>query len=167
MKQKGDQMDDQLLELIKQYPLIIGIGNTLRGDDGAGVILVERLIARGYDNALVVHSTPENYLRRIAESSANLRLWVDIINWGGKPGDWRILDHQEIGNYAISTHNFSPVVLLEFLKEWKDIPDYFLGIQPRSTNLGEGISEEVSLTINKLSDLIFSAIDTDPDSSKR
>ncbi|MBN2366749.1 MAG: hydrogenase maturation protease [Calditrichaeota bacterium] len=145
---------NQLREILSPPPLIIGIGNELRGDDGAGIILIEKLRESGYPSLLNVYSNPENYLRKIAEIEKHHRLWVDVINWDAPPGDFRIFDSSEIKYFAISTHNFSPAVLLEFLKEYRNIPDYFLGIQPKNMQLGQALSSEVEETVEFLRDFI-------------
>ncbi len=154
-------MDEQLTKLkkiLKSTPLIIGIGNELRGDDAAGIVLVEKLQEGGYPTALNVYGNPENYLRKISEMSGKSRLWIDIINWGGKPGEFRIIESGEINHFAVSTHNFSPVVLFSFLKEFRDIPDYFLGIQPESMQLGRPVSPGVEKTIQFLLGCIITNI---------
>ncbi|MEJ2633754.1 MAG: hydrogenase maturation protease [Calditrichia bacterium] len=145
-------MDDSeiLKEILSFDPLIIGIGNTLRGDDRAGVEFIRLLQQGGYSNCLAVHSAPENYLYKIAGMPGKMRLWADVVHWGGQPGEWKIFSTEEISRFAISTHNFSPSVLVEFLKPVNDIPDYFLGIEPVSLQLGENWSETVENTVRML-----------------
>ncbi len=147
----------KLKDILSLFPAIIGIGNPLRGDDGAGVLLVEGLIRNGYSNALIVGATPENYLMKITQMPGEARLWVDVINWNAQPGDWRIFEKQEIGQYAVSTHNFSPVVLTDFLSTTRNVPDYFLGIQPEKLNLGDEITPAVKSTVNELTNTIIQA----------
>lgn len=147
---------NELKNIVLSNPLIIGIGNELRGDDAAGIILSQKVIKSGYKNVLKVHSTPENFLSKISEMPGKCRLWIDIINWEAEPGSFRIFTPQEVKHFAISTHNFSPVVLLAFLKQYRDIPDYFLGIQPEIIELGQEISPAVNTTVNKLADFIIS-----------
>ena len=142
-------------QIIEMQPLIIGIGNTLRQDDGAGILLVENLLQNGYRNALVVHSTPENYIQKIAAMPGEARLWIDIVNWKALPGEYRIFNKSEIGYFAVSTHNYSLSVLVDFLRSFRDIPDYFLGIQPKTTNLGEGLSVEIEKTVSDISKQIL------------
>ena len=149
----------KLKEILALKPAIVGIGNTLRGDDGAGVELVERLIAHGYHNALIVFSNPENYLQKIAAMPGGARLWIDIINWNAAPGSFRIFSSGEIGQFAISTHNFSAEVLVEFLSNLKDVPDYFLGIQPEKLTLGEGLSKPVADALERLFRILISAVE--------
>lgn len=139
-----------LQSVLASRPAIIGIGNELRGDDGAGIAIIEKLLQIGYPNALAVYDTPENYLQKIASMDGESRLWIDIINWDSDPGDYRIFLPQEIHHFAISTHNYSPTVLLEYLKPLRPLPDYFLGIQPLNLSLGSQISAAVQDAIDEI-----------------
>jgi len=145
----------QLNEILLKTPVIIGIGNEMRGDDGAGIEIIKRLQKNGISNTLAVYSTPENYLHKIAIMPGNVRLWIDIINWNGEPGETKIFDTDTISHYAISTHNFSLVVIINFLKEIKNVKDYFLGIQPQNLTLGDPISRPVSKTVDILVEYII------------
>jgi hydrogenase 3 maturation protease len=145
----------QLDTIISEEPLVICIGNELRGDDGAGINFGQNLLNGGYENTILVFDTPENYLQKIISMPGNCRLWVDVMNWGANPGSFNILDPTEVQHFAISTHNYSPVVLLEFLRTYRDIPDYFLGIQPLDISLGNQITQPVSATIKQLSDFFL------------
>jgi hydrogenase 3 maturation protease len=132
-----------LQSILKSKPLIIGIGNELRSDDGAGIVITKKLLNMGYPRALPVFDTPENYLQKIATMDGESRLWIDVINWDSVPGNYKIFLPEEIHHFAISTHNYSPTVLLEYLKPFRSIPDFFLGIQPATLNLGDSISPAV------------------------
>ena len=144
----------KLQSVIKLKPLIIGMGNELRGDDAAGIVLVQKLQKAGYPYTLVVFDTPENYLHKIASTKVKARLWVDIINWESHPGDYKIFLPQEIQHFAVSTHNYSPTVLIEYLTPQRAVPDYFLGIQPLNLSLGSKISDPVQQTIDELMQMI-------------
>ncbi len=141
--------------LIRQESLIIGIGNTLRGDDAAGLELVGLLQKQGYPATLLVGGNPENYLNKIAAVPCTNRLWVDIVHFNGTPGEWRLFSSQEIGHYAISTHNFSLELLFKYLNTIQPAEDVCLGIQPQQTSLGESLSRPVYQTIQELSTRIM------------
>ena len=155
MSTKEKLLLKRLDTIISEKPLVICIGNELRGDDGAGIIFGQNLLNGGYENTILVFDTPENYLQKIISMPGRCRLWVDVINWGANPGSYNILAPTEVQHFAISTHNYSPVVLLEFLKTYQDIPDYFLGIQPQDLSLGNQITQPVSNTIKRLSEFFL------------
>ena len=149
-------MDHQELnQIISSRPLIIGIGNDLRSDDGAGVILVRRIQSAGYKNALIVGGTPENYLQKIITLPGESRLWIDAVNWGGPSGGYKIIRKEEISHFAISTHNFSLSVITKFLNEFRPLPDLFLGIQPENMELGENLSPPVERAIDELAEIFI------------
>ncbi|UCF63876.1 MAG: hydrogenase maturation protease [bacterium] len=140
----------KIQSVLKRKPIIIGMGNELRGDDAAGILLVRKLQQSGYPSTLIVFDTPENYLQKIASMEGEARLWIDIINWDSTPGDYKIFLPDEIQHFAVSTHNYSPTVLIKYLTPQRAIPDYFLGIQPLNLSLGSKLSEPVQKTIEKL-----------------
>ena len=145
----------ELNQIISSRPLIIGIGNDLRGDDGAGVILARRIKSAGYKNTLIVEGTPENYLQKIISLPGESRLWIDAVNWGGPSGGYQIIRKEEISHFAISTHNFSLSVITKFLNEFRPLPDFFLGIQPENMELGEQLSLPVERTIDELAEIFI------------
>lgn len=139
-----------LNQIIQLHPLIIGIGNTIRGDDAAGILLTRHLQSAGYSPVLIVEGNPENYLGKISTLPGSARLWVDVVNFGGESGDWRVFRSHEIDHFAISTHNFSLSVLFNYLKTLRPVPDYCLGIQPHLIELGETVSPAVRKTVSEL-----------------
>jgi len=139
-----------LQSVLALRPAIIGIGNELRGDDGAGIAIIKKLLHIGYPSALAVYDTPENYLQKIATMEGESRLWIDVINWDSEPGNYRIFLPKDIHHFAISTHNYSPTVLLEYLKPLRPLPDYFLGIQPLDLSLGSQISAVVENAMEEI-----------------
>lgn len=149
----------QLNEILLKTPVIIGIGNEMRGDDSAGIEIIKRLQKNGISNTLAVYSTPENYLQKITMMPGNARLWIDIINWNGEPGETKIFDTDTISHYAISTHNFSLIVIINFLKELKNVQDYVLGIQPQNLTLGDPISMPVAKTVGILVEYIITGME--------
>ncbi|GAB4328441.1 MAG: hypothetical protein Kow0037_02750 [Calditrichia bacterium] len=155
MKKQHLNSEKKLAEIIGQVPLIIGIGNTLRGDDAAGTALLDLLDALGYPHLFDCGANPENYLYKIAGYPAKCRLWVDAIQFRGKPGEWKIFNRDEVAVYDISTHNFSPDLLSRFLENIKPATDFFLGIQPLQMQLGAPLSPDVKQTIDWLSRTII------------
>ena len=155
MRSEETKILKQLQSIISENPLVICIGNELRGDDGAAIVFGKALENIGFVNTLLVYDTPENYLQKIGSHPADCRLWVDVVNWGAAPGSFTVFRPDEIQHFAISTHNYSPVVLLQYLKNFRDIPDYFLGIQPADMSLGKQLSPPVSETIKRITEFLI------------
>jgi hydrogenase 3 maturation protease len=155
MQSEKNKVLKKLQSIMSENPLIICIGNELRGDDGAGIVIGRSLEKIGSVNTLLVYDTPENYLQKIVTYPADCRLWVDVVNWGAAPGSFTLFRPDEIQHFAISTHNYSPIVLLQYLKNFRDIPDYFLGIQPADMSLGKQLSPPVSETIERITEFFI------------
>ncbi len=152
--EKPDAAFETLRKILLQRPLILGIGNELRGDDAAGVALVRRIAQSGYSPTLLVYANPENYLERIARIPHTVRLWIDIVHFGAKPGEFRIFRPEEIEQFAISTHNFSLTVVFRYLQASRPAEDFLLGIQPAATALGAPLSAPVQRRVALLADFI-------------
>ncbi|MCM8804922.1 MAG: hydrogenase maturation protease [Candidatus Omnitrophica bacterium] len=143
-------MDRILKRIKKERVLIIGIGNRLKGDDGVGSILAEKLKEKNKkENLLIIdaENMPENYIGIIRRFSPSLILIIDAIDFGSFSGDFRIFEIKEIKDTTFSTHNFS-ILLFKKLINKSDI--YLLGIQPENLNLQEGLSYKVNLAIEKI-----------------
>ena len=132
---------------------VVGIGNIIRGDDGLGPKLIELLREDKVACPLFDCGTaPENYAIPILATSADTVIFIDAADMKEAPGLIRILDVDEISKISFSTHSPSPRLFIDLLKTGKDdLNVFFLSVQPKRTNLGERLSEEVlnSLTILK------------------
>ncbi len=133
--------------------LIIGIGNRLKGDDGAGSIIAEKLkeILKK-ENVYIIdaENKPENYIGKIKKISPSLILIIDCADFNSFPGDFRILNIDEVKEGTISTHNFSIPLLKKLIGE---IEIYLLGIQPEKISFGENLSFSVLNSIKKILNL--------------
>jgi len=134
--------------------VIVGIGNTLRGDDGFGPALIERL--RGKVNATCIDagSAPENYAGRIVKEDPDTVLLVDVVQMGLEPGQYRILQTEHILECGMSTHDASCRLLIEFIENQTKADILMLGIQPQSTSLGEAMSGRLLEALDEIENLI-------------
>lgn len=137
---------------IKGNTAIVGIGNPLRGDDGFGPKVIEALKKKNVKADLFDCGTaPENYIFPILAASCDTIILVDTANFDALPGEIRILDTDKISNTSFSTHNPSPILFIDLLKTGRENLNIFvISIQPKSTVLGESISEEVKKGLDVL-----------------
>jgi hydrogenase 3 maturation protease len=143
---------DRILKKINERKkvLIIGMGNRLKGDDGVGSIIAEKLKEKIREENLFVidaENAPENYTGKIKEISPELLLIIDAVDFNSYPGDFRIFEIEEIKDTTVSTHNFSISLLKKFIKV-DEI--YLLGIQPENISFGENLSESVKKSVEKI-----------------
>lgn len=122
--------------------VLLGIGNSLRSDDGAGPFIAQNFKK---ENWLVINGSnaPENYASVIKKEHPGLILMVDSVEMGLEAGSIRIIPLNKIVSLQLSTHYLSLTYLIEYLSPYcKNI--IFIGIQPQSTMLGENLSNPVA-----------------------
>ena len=130
--------------------VIVGVGNTLKGDDGAGSFLAQRLAGKIQDPVFDGGSAPENYCERVSVLKPRTVIIIDTAFFGGLPGEVRILKPTEIRGGVISTHGQSLRLLAGYLKMSCGCDFSIIGIQPLSVGLGLGLSAAVEKTVDEL-----------------
>jgi len=144
---------------LKGKVLILGIGNTLRSDDGAGSILASRIQDKipfiVYDSG----SSPENYLGKIIKDKPDTILLVDAVDFGGKAGEIRFLEGEDIQTVNFfSTHDASISLAISYLKNSLKAADIFiLAIQPKILAFGDKLSPEMSGAVEKIEEWFIHA----------
>lgn len=141
---------------------IVGIGQELRGDDGAGLAVVRRLrdLLPQNENLLLIEAgpAPENFtgpLRRFRPTQVVL---IDAALMGATPGGWCFIDWKDGGtNFSASTHMLPIDALAAHLEKEIHCTVSLVGIQPVSNGLGEALSppvqkavEQVAQTLSRL-----------------
>ena len=124
----------------KKY-FLMGIGNTLRGDDGIGSI-----IARNFkDNdwlSLDCGVAPENFTSIIKKNKPHLVVLIDVVEMDLKPGEFRIIPPEKINTMHLTTHSIPLSFLISYLKNFtREI--IFIGIQPKIIDYSTSISPEI------------------------
>ena len=119
----------------------MGIGNTLRGDDGIGSI-----IARNFkDNdwlSLDCGVAPENFTSIIKKNKPHLVVLIDVVEMDLKPGEFRIIPPEKINTMHLTTHSIPLSFLISYLKTFtREI--IFIGIQPKIIDYSTSISPEI------------------------
>lgn len=112
--------------------VLLCVGNSMMGDDGAGPLLAETCAANPTGRWVVIDggSAPENDIVAIRELCPDRLLIVDATDMGLSPGAIRIVDPDDIAEmFMMTTHNMPLNYLIDQLKE--DVGEViFLGIQP-------------------------------------
>ena len=139
---------NELAQYLGQDLLVVGVGNPLRGDDAAGLVLGEKLAQRLDLDYLRCEEVPENYLTEMLASSARTILMVDAVSLGTKPGDIKVLSPEQLAGDNISTHKCSVSLLATVLAEAGSKRVVVLGIQPDSISWGSYLSGPVNEAID-------------------
>jgi hydrogenase maturation protease len=146
--------------------LILGVGNRLLGDDGAGSYFAE---------ALSSMNIPE-WMRVVDGGIGGIELLEEIEDCGilfvvdslspeeGEPGDVRVyrvdrssVDREILLKHLISSwsHGVTAEVLIAAAVAMGKLPEtYVVGIVPSSIDLREGLSPEVKMAFPKVLDVI-------------
>ncbi len=112
--------------------VLLCVGNSMMGDDGAGPLLAERFRAAPQGNWVLIDggSAPENDVVAIRELRPDRLLLVDATEMGLNPGEIRVINPDDIAEmFMMTTHNMPLNYLVDQIKE--DVGEViFLGIQP-------------------------------------
>ncbi len=132
--------------------LVLGIGNTLRSDDGIGSLLASRIQDKipyiVYDSG----ASPENYLGKIIKDKPDTILLIDAVDFGGEAGEVRVLEGEDIQTINFfSTHDASISLAISYLKNsLKEAAIIILAIQPEILAFGDKLSPQISKALSKL-----------------
>ena len=129
---------------------VLGFGNRMWRDDGAGSHLAEALGDRPDLIAIDGGSVPENHLERVVRADPASVLLVDAADFGGRPGEARLLQPAVLARAGLSTHAGSPQMLARYLAARTAAPVALLAIQPGDCSAGEELSPAVAATVSDL-----------------
>lgn len=126
-------------------PLLIGYGNTLRSDDGAGVWIVEEFSRRypGRAQCLVMQQLGPELAEPIARTSCVV--FVDASVVVPTVSTFRI-EHLKPASFAHSTHFYNPQSLLyscSQLYDYSPADAYVVHVPVRSLEVGDTLTQEV------------------------
>jgi len=143
--------------------MVIGVGNALRHDDGAGLVVARRLRARRGGVPITVREHED-------ETLALLDLWagrdavvlVDAIRSGARPGTIHRFDASEEPlpselRGSSSTHAVGIGEAIELARSLQRLPRrvLVLGVEGRRFDAGAGLSAEVEAGLDGLADLVL------------
>jgi len=147
---------DHLSKLRGSRTVVVGIGNVLKGDDGAGPLVCQQLNGKICAEIIDAGTVPENYIQPIIEKAPANLLVIDAMDFGASAGSINIFKPEQLSSVVTSTHTLSPRLFAQVVCQNIDVNVYFVGIQPAQTQLGESISPQVSEAIQRLSYVITS-----------
>ncbi|MDG2953627.1 hydrogenase maturation peptidase HycI [Bisgaard Taxon 10/6] len=132
--------------------VVLTVGNSMMGDDGAGPLLYQLLRDNPIDGWEAVDggSTPENAVHVVRALQPEKLLIVDATDMELEAGALKIVDKTLIGEmFFMSTHNMPLNFLIEQLEQ--DIPHIiFVGVQPDWVSFMFPISEKVKSAVENL-----------------
>ena len=143
---------------------IVGIGNTLRSDDAAGILVARALTTSRLlpdpKPVLVIDAghAPENCTAELRRYAPDVVLLVDAVEMGEQPGHIRWVEMDEIEGMSASTHSLPLSMLASFLNWELKCEVTLLGIQLKSNDVGETVNLDVVRAVNEIVNEITEAI---------
>lgn len=145
--------------------LVLGIGNTLLGDEGAGVRAMEAMRsshpAAGIE--YVDGGTLSFTLTQYIEEADHLIVF-DAANLGGAAGDWKCFIDDEMDDFLAargrSVHEVSLSDLLDIARLTSRLPGRraLLGIQTGRVDWSEELSPRVTIAVQQASDAAWKLV---------
>jgi hydrogenase 3 maturation protease len=152
-------LESQLREFLgtgERKLALVGVGETLRGDDGVGEKILEALDATEFKGVLLIRvgSVPEAYIGKLVEHGCTHVLLLDAANFRGKPGEVRLIDSSMIGGQAVSTHSLPLTLFITYIEKALGAKVLLLGVQPKSIEFNAGLSPEVAKAAQEVAALL-------------
>lgn len=143
---------------------MLGVGNPLRSDDAAGVLVARALLLRECanetDRVLIAEAgpAPENRTGELRRFTPDLVLLVDGADMGETPGTVQWIAEESIDGMSVSTHSLPLSMLAHFLRLDLNCSVIFLGVQISSNQVGEQVSPTVLKAVDEIVDELDRAL---------
>lgn len=141
-------------------PLIIGLGNLFRRDDGAGRIAARKIRANTPHPGRVLEQTGEGAALMDAWKGERSVILIDAVASGAAPGTLHRVDAQKQAVPAEffhpSTHTFSLAEAVALSRALGQLPAALVvyGIEGKDFSVGQGLSPEVAAAVGRLTEHI-------------
>lgn len=134
--------------------VLVGVGNSLRGDDAAGCLAARRVTERDRVRVIVAEEIPEAYLGAIAAARPDAVVLIDAVDMGAEPGSFAILGRDDVTPGYAGTHRLPLPVLMELVELETGADVVLLGIQPSQVGFGAPPSAEVTAAAESVGDAL-------------
>ena len=151
-----EHLIEHLDEFLTPSSAIVCIGNELRGDDGAGVVVGRKLAGTVPWRVHETQTVPESFLMKIVADKPESMILVDGLHFGAAPGAVELVEAGQVGGQGPSTHGPAPLAFLEVFRMFHACRQAVLGIQLERTDFGEGLTDPVAASV----DLVVQAFRT-------
>lgn len=136
---------------------VLGVGNTLKGDDGIGIVLLNRLRESeisGEVEFYEVGTSGMNILHHLKD--LDTALIIDAIRSKGKPGESVFFSPDDVDNdlQVRGTHDANLLEAIELSESMGERPEkvVIMGVIPESMELNEDLSPPLQDRLPELED---------------
>jgi len=123
--------------------VIVGVGNRMKGDDGFGPVVIERLQNQVKVPLFDCGTVPENFLKLIREERPQTVLVLDAADFSGQPGEIAVIEPERWRGGGFSSHSMSLKLFADLISQDTGAGVYLVAIQPKRLGFGEQMSPEV------------------------
>ena len=153
-----DFFEDFRLLLEGKKLVIVGVGNRRHGDDGLGPAMIDRLRGKLDVPLIDAGDVPENSLGPIEAARADLALVIDAADLRAAPGDLALLELDQLGEMAVSTHTVNLGALFKVIPPKRRPRVFVLAVQPETTAPGSGLSLAVRSALDGIESLLLGVV---------
>ncbi len=148
------QIFEQLNKLRGSKTVIVGVGQILKGDDGAGSLICQQLQNKISAEVIDAATVPENYIQPIIKKAPQNIIVIDAVDFAAPPGTIKIFEPKQLDSIVLSTHALSPHLFVDMIKNQIEVEVCFIGIQPAQIGLGQPVSAEITKAVQSLVDIL-------------
>lgn len=142
---------------------IIGIGNTVMGDDGAGVKVLQHLPDELPGGVSIIELATGGMTLLHKFENLDMAIICDAVDFNGQPGEIRVFRPEEVDSIktlGYSLHDIDILKVLELAKKLGQLPEkvFIAAIQPVNVEFSETLSPEVEASLPELASKIMELI---------
>ncbi len=139
-------------EIFKNRTVIVGLGDRMKGDDGAGCEFAGRLADKlSAENVRVINAENriENCLGEIERFAPQLIIVFDALHFGSSPGRLKLVELEDLRDATSSTHTFSLPLMFSHVVSQTGAVCRVVGIQPGRLDCPDTLSPEIRVAIDR------------------
>ena len=144
----SESLKSELREKLVGKVAILCVGSRSRGDDIFGPLVARRITGKVAAEVIDAENVPENYLGKIAKLKPDVVLLIDAAHFGGKPGQVKLLDPQNLQESSFSTHSASLKLIEDYFQAECQSKVLMLAAQPKHVRFGVPPSPEIIAAVD-------------------
>ena len=144
---------------------VLGVGSELKGDDRAGMLVVERLKKKysGQDPVPPIKlfygaTAPENLTGEIIKFRPTHIIIIDSADVSAEPGTIEVIPPEQVGGISFSTHMMPLKILIDYICQSIKCKVMIIGIQPKTLEYNVPLSPSVRASVAQVASAIECAV---------
>ncbi|HJJ39400.1 MAG TPA: hydrogenase maturation peptidase HycI [Methanocorpusculum sp.] len=137
--------------------VLLGVGNILHGDDGAGPYLADLISEEQNPKAAAYNcgTAPENFTGLVRKLHPHHLIIADAALMNEKPGTIRQIPADKIKDTTVGTHMLALSYVIRYLEDAADTIT-LIGIQPETLDDCDCLSPDVEAAVKELKNICMS-----------